>query len=93
MSLKKITECPTSLSYLDILITIDNGKCTTAVFDKRDSFSFDCVNLPHLSSNIPAKPAYEVYISQLVHIGRICSTFEDRHYKLTENWILVLCTM
>ena len=32
--LKKTTECPTSPSYLDVLITIDNGKYTTAVFDK-----------------------------------------------------------
>ena len=90
LELKKTTECPTSLSYLDILISIDNGKYTTAIFDKRDSFSFDIVNFPHLSSNIPAKPAYGVYISQLVHIDRICSTYEqfkERHYKLTKKLI------
>ena len=90
LHLKKTTECPTKLSYLDILIDIDNGKYSTAVYDKRDGFSFEIVNFPFLCSNIPSKPAYGVYISQLVRIGRICSTFErfkDRHYKLTEKLI------
>ena len=35
LQLKKTTECPTSLSYLDITITIDNGKYSTAAYDKR----------------------------------------------------------
>ena len=90
LEIKNTTECPTSLSYLDVLITIDNGKYTTAVFDKRDSFTFNIVNFPHMSSNIPAKPAYGVYISQLVRIARICSSFvqfKDRHYILTEKLI------
>ena len=73
--LKKTTEGPTELSYLDLLITIDGGKYSTAIYDKRDSFNFNIVNFPHMSSNIPSKPAYGVYISQLVRIGRICSSF------------------
>ena len=86
-------KCATSLSYLDVLITVDNGRYSTAVFDKRDSFTFNIVNFPHLSSNILSKP---VYISQLVHvrIARICSNFVQfklRHYTLThEARILVL---
>ena len=84
------TESPSAVSYLDILITINNGKYVTAVYDKRDSFNFSIVNFPYLSSNIPSKPAYGVYISQLVRIGRICDNFEqfnDRHYKLTSKLI------
>ena len=53
------------------------------MYDKRDDFGFNIVNFPHLCGNIPSKPAYGVYISQLVGIGRICSTylqFKDRHY-------------
>ena len=48
-------------------------------------FSFDIVNFPHMSSNIPSKPTYGVYISQLIRIGRICeyfAAFAERHYKL-----------
>ena len=37
LELKKTTECPATLSYLDLLITIDNGKYSTSVFDKQDS--------------------------------------------------------
>ena len=43
-----------------------------------------------MSSNIPSKPAYGVYISQLIRIGRICedfSAFAERHYKLTSRLI------
>ena len=90
LELKKTTDCPTTLSYLDIRISIVNGKYFTAVFDKRDNFNFTIVNFPHMTSNIPSKPAYGVYISQLIRIGRICNSFvqfKDRHYKLTEKLI------
>ena len=33
--------------------------------------------LSFLSSNIQVQPAYGVYISQLVRIGRICVEYED----------------
>ena len=49
--------------------------------------NFDIVNYPDLSSNIPEKSAYGVYISQLVRIGRICSNFIERIYKLTQKLI------
>ena len=97
LQLKKTTGCLTTLSYLDIHITIDNGKYSTVVFDKRDSFTFNIVNFPHLISTIPA---YGVYISQLLRIGRICSSFEQfkhRQYTLTQKlikqgfWYLELC--
>ena len=70
-----LTECETKLSYLDILVTIENGKY----------YNFTIV---YLSSNIPSGPAYGVYVSQLVCIGRICSDYSQftmRHYKLTEH--------
>ena len=53
LDLKKTTESPTTVSYQDILITIDNGKYVTAVYDKRDSFNFSIVNFPYLSSTFP----------------------------------------
>ena len=87
---KKTSESSTSLSYLDVRITIVNGKYSTAVYDKRDDFNFKIVNFPYLCSNIPSGPAYGVYVSQLVRIGRICSDYSDfvlRHYKLTERLI------
>ena len=90
LELKRTTESSTSLSYLDVLITIDKGKYSTDVYDKRDGFNFHIVNFPHMCSNIPSKPAYGVYISQLVRIGRICSTylqFKNRHHDLTAKLV------
>ena len=82
LQLKKTTESPTTLSYVDILITIERGKYSTTVYDKRDSFHFDIVNM---SSNIPSKPAHGVYVSQLVRIGSVYEQFCERHYKLTQK--------
>jgi hypothetical protein len=80
------TETDSRLSYLDLEVNISDRRFTTAVFDKRDNFSFHIVNFPHMDSNIPSKPAYGVYISQLIRIGRICDSYESfftRHHKLT----------
>ena len=82
-----LTECETKLS---ILVTIENGKYSNSLYDKRDNFNFTIVHFPYISSNIPSGPAYGVYISQLVRIGRICSDYSQftmRHYKLTERLI------
>ena len=86
LELKKTTETNSRLSYLDLELNIVDGRFTTAVFDKRDGFNFHIVNFPHMDSNIPSKPAYGIYISQLVRIGRICDnykSFSSRHHLLT----------
>ena len=48
-----------------------------SIYDKRDDFAFRIVNFPHMDSNIPANPAYGVYISQLVRYARICTSKVD----------------
>ena len=78
--LKKTTESFAVVLYLDISITISDNKFWTLVFDKRDSFNFHIVNL-----NIPTAPAYGVYISQLVKIGRICDEYSVCKQKLSNN--------
>ena len=72
--LKKTTETPHRLLYLDIMILIINKKIVTSVYDKRDAFNFNIVNYPLLDGNISGRQSYGVYVSQLVRIGRICST-------------------
>ena len=63
-----------------------NGDSNTpfhlSVYDKRDDFSFRIVNFPHMDSNIPANPAYGVYISQLVRYVRICTSKLDFIHRL-----------
>ena len=69
LQLKKTFESPTALSYLDIEVTIVDGKYCTAIYDMRNDFNFRTVNFLHLSSIIPSGPAHGVYISQLIRIG------------------------
>ena len=38
-------------------------KLKAKLYDKRHEFTFPIINFPFISSNIPALPAYEVYIS------------------------------
>ena len=47
------------------------------LFDKRDNFSFNIVNFPDLSGNVPTNQSYGVFISQLVRFARCCQQFVD----------------
>ena len=58
------------------------------IFEKSDDFNFPIVNLPFICSNIPAAPAYGVYISQLIRYYRACGTYQDfldRGFLLTRK--------
>jgi hypothetical protein len=42
------------------------GRLRTKLFDNRYDFNFHIVKFPLICSNIPAAPAYGVYISQSI---------------------------
>ena len=75
----QLTDTPTEVCYLDT--HIKTGDTTTpfciSIYDKIDDFTFRIVNFPHMDSNIPANPAYGVYISQLVRYARTCISKVD----------------
>ena len=78
LEIKDTTETIRSASYLDLHLEIDNnGRLRTKLYDKRDDFNFPIVNFPFLCSNIPAAPAYGVYISQLIRYSRACISYQD----------------
>ena len=90
LELKNTTVAENEVCYLDtkIIQGDDNTPYRISVYDKRDDFSFRIVNFPHMDSNIPAKPAYGVYISQLVRYARICTSkldFIDRLRSLSSR--------
>ena len=81
----ELTDTSTSSTEVGYLGTnIKTGDVTTpfriSIYDKRDDFAFRIVNFPHMDSNIPANPAYGVYLSQLVRYARICTSKVDFHY-------------
>ena len=49
----------------------------TKLYDKRDDINFPIVNFPFTCSNIPAAPAYGVYISHLLLHFRACGFYHD----------------
>jgi hypothetical protein len=62
--IKYTTDTDRSASYLDLHLEIDSeGRLRAKLYDKRDDFNFLIVNFPFICSNIPAAPAYGVYIS------------------------------
>ena len=79
LELKDTSTSSTEVCYLDT--NIKTGDVTTpfgiSIYDKRDHFAFRIVNFSHMDSNIPANPAYGVYISQLVRYARICTSKVD----------------
>ena len=78
LEIKETTDTTKSASYLDLCLSINSkGQLNTKLYDKRDDFNFPIVNFPFLSSNIPASPAYGVYISQLIRYARACVNYQD----------------
>ena len=64
LEIKVTTDTDRSASYLDLHLEIDSqGRLRTKYYDKTDDLIFPIVNFPFICSNIPAAPAYGVYIS------------------------------
>jgi hypothetical protein len=62
---KETTDTASSASFLDLYLEFDDsGQTSTKIYDKRDDVNFKIINFPNMCSNIPASPAYGVYISQ-----------------------------
>ena len=53
-----------------------DGQLHTSIYDKCDDSNFHITTFPFLSSNIPASPAYGVFISQLIRYARAFSSYE-----------------
>jgi hypothetical protein len=69
---KETTDTASSASFLDLYLEFDDsGQLSTKIYDKRDDFNFKNINFPNMCSNIPASPAYGVYISQLIRYTRL----------------------
>ena len=76
--IKDTTDADISASYLDLHLEIDSeGRSRTKLYDKRDDFNFPIVNFPFICRNIPAAPAYGVYISQMIRYSRACVSYQD----------------
>ena len=64
-------------TFLDLDITISNGKFIYKLFDKRDAFPFFIVRMPHLDSNIPPHIYYGAILSEFLRISRCTTLYQD----------------
>jgi hypothetical protein len=78
LEIKDTTDADISDSYLDLHLGIDSkGRLRTKLYDRRDDLNFPIVNFLFICSNIPAAPAYGVYISQLIRYSRDGGSYQD----------------
>jgi hypothetical protein len=78
LEIKDTTNTYRSASYFDLHLEMDNeGRLITKLYNKRDDFNFPIVNFPFICSNIPAAPAYGVYISQMIRYSRAFGSYQD----------------
>ena len=71
--LNKANTSDTEAPCLDLHVSISNGFVSSKINDKRDDFDFDIVKFPILDGDVPRRPSYGVYISQLIRFARVCS--------------------
>ena len=75
---------------MDLHLSISNGFVSSKIYDKRDDFDFDTVNFPFLDGDVPCRPSYGVYISQIIRFARVCCHVEDlnaRNKCLTSKFL------
>jgi hypothetical protein len=78
LQIKDTTDTDRSASYLDLFLEIDTeGWLRTNLYDISDDFNFPIVNFPFICCNIPAAPAYGVYISELIRYPGSCGSSQD----------------
>ena len=86
LEVKETTDTASSALFLDLYLEFDDsGQINTRIYDKRDDFNFKIINFPNMCNNIPASPAYGVYMLQLIRYARASSNYSDflkRHLHL-----------
>ena len=55
---------------MDLQIKIENGKFSVGLFDKRDSFNFTIVRMPHKCSNLPSSIFYSAIGAETLRIAK-----------------------
>ena len=105
LEVKETTDTASSASFLDLYLEFDDsGQLSTKIYDKRDDFNFKIINFPNMCSNIPASPAYGVYIvHSIIHLPLsllkdspcpfifryICLCLCRKNYKLVHSIIFL----
>ena len=88
LQLNKSNASDTEAAFFDLNLLIHNDTVSTKIYDTRDDFDFDIVNFPFLDGDVPRRPSYGVYTSQLICFARTSShatDFNNRNKFLTSK--------
>jgi len=77
LQLNKENSSDDMATFLDLDIKIVDNKFVTKLYDKRDSYNFDIVRLPHKCSNIPSKMFYNTLGAEILRVCRATSAFDS----------------
>ena len=77
LQLNKANTSDTEATFLDLDLSISNDIVSTKIYDKRDDFDFEIVNILFLDGDVPRSTSYGVYISQLIRFARASSHVAD----------------
>ena len=70
LQLNKANTSDTKAPFLDLHLSMSNGFVSSNIYDKRDDFEFAIEFFPFLDGDVPRRPSYGVYISQLIRFAR-----------------------
>ena len=62
LRLNRVNTPDTEAPFLDLHLSISNGFVSSKIYDKRDDFAFDIVNIPFLDGDVPRLPSNGVKI-------------------------------
>ena len=77
LQLHRANTSDTDAPSLVLHLSISNGVFSSKIYDKRDDFDFLFVNVAFLDGDVPRRPSYGVYISQLIRFAQVCDHVED----------------
>ena len=65
------------VSFLDLHWSVSGGFVGAEVFDRRDDFGFDIVNVPFLDGGLPRSASCGACFSRLVRFARVSGRVDD----------------
>ena len=67
---------------MDMDFPLRNGIVSSKIYDKRDDFYFEIVNLSFLEWGVPRFPFYGVFILELIRFARVRSNVDDFNNRI-----------
>ena len=77
MVLKKTNVSAQKVNFLDITVSVYQGKFRYECYDKRNDFKFDVISFPFMCGNLPLIQTHGLFVSQLVRYCTTNSTFSS----------------